>query len=1010
MKYVVLALAVCLICAAAAPAEELGPRVFNGEKAVEGPDAAIETASEAMHLALEAGNLVLDNGKARLVLRKSDAGYRAEFYGIDAEGAWRPVVRDARLGDVIPTAWVYGGCPPPLAYSTAEIARNDARGVTVRLKAALDDHALVTSVSLDTGSSFFHITVEDTITGRIRLEQLISSFAFVPGEQEENKAEGTPAQEADKPDFAWAPRLRGQPGDVIGDESFGSPAAIVQKGKVFAALVPDVALPAGDRTIQAALNLDCSGDVAWLSYGLMKYASREGGFHHHTAGMFEKVSDTTLLYGFYLLVDAQAEPLAGTRAVADFLWETLEKPGPAEQARIQRQDLDAWRWSVWPVVAARMGKRAEVRFTSAEQSLRAAFGLALYAKRTGDEELAAAARGVVDLALGAPATEGAFPVIYRPQAEGNGGQWLPGRRKTEGEEQEDAYSTTDCSNTARWLLKWREFFAKGDEKMLARCKAYGDLLLKVQLPSGCISAWLKAEDHTPIQDPLCDAGAESAESAAFLAELHGATKDERYAVGAMSALQFLRREVLPTGRWVDRVVCDMPRDVLSGQYPRSAASMVAAARACAVIYHQTGRTEYLALGEQIMGEISLLQNAWECRWSDEPFGGMASQNFGSALSPRLQANAADTFVEFSFLTGKTTYLDRGLAALRAAFATIDGSPGKTRRDAFDPAAADVLTFAEMLCDFYGDAAVNVAEGWGRGINGCLLGDPDVREDSISFELVSPFGWKRPAVVKFWECPTEREVIVNGKSLGIFTPAQLWEGVKCSPMYPLTIVFMPTVHSLAGVGIELVAKVYGGAGKPEVRLFCRREGEADFVGVEMVAGNGSTYTAQIPGELSAQPGAVEYYIQASSGREISVAPMDVPAGSVYYLNLTAELTVRCGAEDAPYLDADRPPPPGRFTAEGRMVFTECSYVFPVPPDTQAIHLEIDRQGLCAVYVGEALLPPANDHGTGIYHIEDPALWRDQKLRVRIEAPDGAAALLRRIKLTPRRNDQIPISDD
>lgn len=962
------------------------PVVLNGDEAAELPDATFGTRSDAMHLAIQANDLILDNGTLRLVLRKTDAGYRPEYHALDAEGTWRPIARDARPGDEIATAWAYGGCPPPVAYSTAEVTRNDAAGITLQLKSKPNGFSIVTTVSLDTDSPFFHIIVECSITGRVAFEQCLSSFAFVPSEGGPPDEDG-PARAPDKPDFAWAPRLRGQRNDVIGDELFGTPAVMLQKGTAFAAVVPDVAALARDRTMQTALNLDTSRGGAWMSYGLMKYETRDGGFHHHTAAMFDELADGTLRYSFLLFVDAQARPLTGFSSIADFLWDTLEKPAPIEQVRLQQRDFDAWRRDVWPATVAYLRGLDEVSFTADEQTLRIAFGMAMHARRTGDEDIGAAARRILDLALAAPLSHGAFPVVFRPGAEGNGGQWATG---VDGHE--NAFSTSDCSNTARWLLRWRGLLEESDTKIIERCKALGDLLVKVQLPSGCIPAWLKPEEKglKPLQDALYDAGAESAESAVFLAELFAATTDERYLIAAMSVLQFIQRDVLPAQRWIDRRTLDAPKDTFSGQHAQSMASMVSATQACTVIYKQTGKKEYLALAEHVVGYIMLFQNAWECEWSQEPFGAIPLRNFGSGLSAGLQARAASAFIEFSHLTGSTDHLDRGLAALRSAFATPDGLRS----------VADALTFAEMLSGFFGDAVIDVAAGWGRGIDGCLLADLAVAERSVSFDLISPFPWERPALVKFLKCPTDREVIVNGKSLGVFTAAQLSEGVRCPIRQPLTIEFGPVETSLAGIEVKLSAKVYGGEVDPAVRLFCRRQGPGDFIGTPMAAGEGMTYTTAIPRDLLAEPGKLEYYVAAASGDETAASPPGAPEAAIHTLSVTADLTIMCGVDDAAYLDgADS----GKATELGRVISGKCVYVLPVPNGAKAISLEIECEGLSAVYIGGALLTPLNGQGpTRVYHLKDPSLWRDQDLRIEIQAPEAADVILHKIKLTPKKD--------
>ncbi|NQT18625.1 MAG: hypothetical protein HQ592_02890 [Planctomycetes bacterium] len=310
MNRVAFTLALFLIVTGLSPA---------GGEPVEPFDVTFKTRSDAMHLSLRANDLILDNGKLRLVLRKTKAGYRPEYQAIDAEGAWQTVVRDARPGDEIATAWAHGGCPPAVAYITAEVTRNDATGVTLRLESKSNGFSIATDVSLDADSPFFYVVVEFSIAGRMAFEQCLSNFAFVPDEARPPKGDTPPAQAPNKPDFLWSPGLRGRRNDIIGDELFATPAVMLQKGTVFAALVPDIAALVKDRTMQTALNLDTSRGGAWMSYGLMKYETRDGGFLHHTAAMFDELADGTLRYSFLLFADAQAKPQAGFGKIVDFL-------------------------------------------------------------------------------------------------------------------------------------------------------------------------------------------------------------------------------------------------------------------------------------------------------------------------------------------------------------------------------------------------------------------------------------------------------------------------------------------------------------------------------------------------------------------------------------------------------------------------------------------------------------------------------------------------------------------
>ncbi len=181
-----------------------------------------------------------------------------------------------------------------------------------------------------------------------RLEYLLSPFAFA---------------EAGAPDFTHLPAYKRSPGDVVGDRAFFSPAAIVQKGGLFAAIVPDVdkinahvvyaqeARPQKHRwifgvpidssriSLPAVLDLELVSGMTnhpLVAYGMMDVITEQHVYwRHENAGgtLVRTLSNRVVRYGMDLLLAADAEPNLGYRRASRFLWERygsrhMQRPRP----------------------------------------------------------------------------------------------------------------------------------------------------------------------------------------------------------------------------------------------------------------------------------------------------------------------------------------------------------------------------------------------------------------------------------------------------------------------------------------------------------------------------------------------------------------------------------------------------------------------------------------------------------------------------------------------------------
>lgn len=230
-----------------------------------------------------------------------------------------------------------------------EVTRQDENLVEVVLYGETEKVEIRQRIHLREGQSFVHIDVEGQIKDDPpRLEYLLSPFAFA---------------EAGTPEFSHAPAYKRSPGDVIGDRAFFSPAAIVQTGELFAAVVPDldqinehVVYAEGGRpqkhrwifgvpvdsskiSLPAVLDLELSSGMtsnALLAYGMMDVITEQHVYwRHENAGgtLVRTLSDKVLRYGLDLLISANAAPALGYGQVSQFLWNRygrnyLQQPRP----------------------------------------------------------------------------------------------------------------------------------------------------------------------------------------------------------------------------------------------------------------------------------------------------------------------------------------------------------------------------------------------------------------------------------------------------------------------------------------------------------------------------------------------------------------------------------------------------------------------------------------------------------------------------------------------------------
>lgn len=586
-------------------------------------------------------------------------------------------------------------------------------------------------------------------------------------------------------DFVWSQNIKSEPGDLIPTYGFKSPAVMLQQGQVFAALMPELSTR---RVLPLALDLDVtSAKQPWLSVGQIPAEPHGHSYFRRAANGEPKVLDDTVEYSYSIIASAQPERL-GYRRVVRRLWSRFGHPelvsSPALQQNIIRPELRSfasWRKEAWQVDANHIylpvacGDRQcgtlpsnrnvgghwdhpgpDAWFNAWFQTLRTAYGWYLYGRETHDADAMAKAESVLNLALSAPQKQGAFPTIYLL----NDHKWVPDDGWAG---YQDDYHAFCMSWTAYWMLRWIEDLTpQRASDVLPFVKAYGDFLLRHQLPSGVIPSWYDAQSFQP-RPEFRDFNAETAPSALFLATLGTVTHDPRYIAAAEKAMDFVTKEVVPRQRWYDfETFLSCARkdygfyDQWTAQYPQNNLAEIEAVRAWLVLYQATHKREYLDRGTNALDYLLLTQQVWNNpSFSPTLLGGFTTQNTDAEWSDARQCYVATLLLDYYRATGSAEYLERAVAAARSTFAVAPWENWAHTGHIDEPGAltgfhwgtGSAMTSVEIMQPLLGDAFIDGKAGKGVGFDECSLSHLRIQSEAIAFDIESP-ARQRSFLVRF----------------------------------------------------------------------------------------------------------------------------------------------------------------------------------------------------------------------------------------------------------------------
>jgi hypothetical protein len=586
-------------------------------------------------------------------------------------------------------------------------------------------------------------------------------------------------------------------------------------------IVPDVTALGRDilRLCRHALDLDVTANPS-LRVGFIPAKQAWHSVYSMDAQRTWKL-ERPLENVYFLLVTATAEPAQAYRQCVRFHWERFGRPSQSAAAKQQKgtgpyQGLalfDSWRQRVWEEESRKawlrivlpdgstgggvstsraLGPRS-IYLSSWFNSLRTSFGMALYARRAGKDDLLQLAAQTMELALKSPGANGAFKCIAALDkddqpvwgaGDGSGGSTIQG------------YLGYDMSWTAYWLLRWREAHLPGHERALSRCQGLARFLIAHQQPDGMFATFFD-ETGTPLKDKASYTIAETGPVTLFLLKLYEADKQPEYLDAAKKGLAFLEKEVIPHRKWYDFETfwsCS-PRgigfDTHSGQWPANDLALGQAVAAFLQAWRVTGDRTYLEEGESLLDYLLLYQQCWtnpSLEGLTGPtmlLGGFTTQNSDAEWSDARQSQFGNILLDYYRATGKAEYLERGVAALRAQFPISPsenwahgGYGGKAGVSSFHWGSGSGMAGIEIDEEFLHDAIVDVASGTGLGVNGLNVTKCGVGDGKIAIEINSPFPWQREPVVAFRNLRPSASyaLVVNGITLGVYQSAELEKGV------------------------------------------------------------------------------------------------------------------------------------------------------------------------------------------------------------------------------------------
>ncbi|WP_099159512.1 hypothetical protein [Virgibacillus ndiopensis] len=506
----------------------------------------------------------------------------------------------------------------------------------------------------------------------------------------------------------WKPHLSPQDDMVVGDFVFRSPAIIFEKGHEMFALIPDIDFLNEQRI--APHVMDYVESERKLFYGLQHYEKTNHVYHRRfNKSIFLESGQT--LFRFYLVEWKGTKEKRDFSPVVTFLFERFgERYMAGNSSSLNNLEVYAkytydWAFNRWENIVWQQfelnqkevggcvfivravqspGNGEENNWRERKSlwnqawfsSLRSAYGYRLWGEKWENPDMIRRSELAKNFALAAPQTNGLFPSVYWADSELDfeNGHWGHSDRRPE--HHEEYGHLLDMSWTCLWMLKWyRDMEQDGD--LLAYTKKYVERLLELQNLDGSFPAWV--HEVTGESSPYLSDSPETSMHVWLLTKLYSITDENRYLDAAVRGMEFVRKHIIPQGRWEDFELywsCSREwegkrygeRDKRSGLYNQCNFSIYWTAEALKELYIVTKEEGYLREGEKILAELSLYQAIWHPRYLGVPtLGGFGVMTSDDEWNDARQSLFALTYLDYYNLTNKEEYNYRGKWAMRASF-------------------------------------------------------------------------------------------------------------------------------------------------------------------------------------------------------------------------------------------------------------------------------------------------------------------------------------------------------
>ena len=323
------------------------------------------SAPAAWEVSENSGNLRVANGKIAVTLTQQQGAADILVSAADTAGTWHPVCRTLRPDFATTPAAnkLFDTAVTPHRYQANQIftefsiaTRSDTQ-VKVRLSGQINNRIVAEQIlTLEDDSASLHFEVSASLHEPL-LDYFLSTWEFVP---------------PGAPDFVHSPTAkkddsRSGPAvdQVIGDHAFHSPAIVLQKGGLYACMMPDLAMinahalqsPDARRTQRVARNqfsvpiidefytmptaLDLNAKSGLTAQPVFSYGMMDFVVSHHMR--YQRINDASMVrhlakpevrYGYDLIVGADMPQGAAFQVATRHIWQRFGHPQFRDQPHL----------------------------------------------------------------------------------------------------------------------------------------------------------------------------------------------------------------------------------------------------------------------------------------------------------------------------------------------------------------------------------------------------------------------------------------------------------------------------------------------------------------------------------------------------------------------------------------------------------------------------------------------------------------------------------------------------